>query len=112
RTDPTVSRLRQPGPAEPRRPLPPELDPRRGRPAQGDGGYGLDDPDPYRYVPGGGEPPRPPRRGAGQRVLFGVKLVAAAMSVLVLLASGYLWWVYRDFNGKVARVNAIGASTV
>jgi LCP family protein required for cell wall assembly len=35
---------------------------------------------------------------------------AAFLSVLVLFASGVMWFLYRDFTTKVDRVNAIGAT--
>jgi LCP family protein required for cell wall assembly len=62
-------------------------------------------------------PPGPPRRPAGRRtpagwLLFGAKVTAGFLSVAVLATSGFLWFLYRDFNSKVSRVNAIGSSTV
>jgi LCP family protein required for cell wall assembly len=41
-------------------------------------------------------------------VLAGLRVGAAILSVLVLVASGLMWFLYRDFTGKVGRVNAIG----
>jgi LCP family protein required for cell wall assembly len=144
-----VSTPREPsGPIDPRQPLPPELDPRRGYSDRGPSRYdagasgsawppaGSGDRynDLYGWsgeqVPGaagpggGGRPPVPPRqppgrpgqpgrrRTAGQRLVFGIKLVAGITSLAVLAASGYLWYLYRDFNSKVDRVNAIGEATV
>ncbi|HYT10524.1 MAG TPA: LCP family protein, partial [Mycobacteriales bacterium] len=103
-----------------RRQLPPELDPRRGQPAGPPHGrpprqpsYGQPNGPSYRR--GGGEPPIPPdggwpprRRGRGASVLAGLRIAAAVLSVLVLVASGFMWFLYRDFTGKVGRVNAIG----
>jgi LCP family protein required for cell wall assembly len=150
-----VSTPREPGPIDPRQPLPPELDPRRaergrvghGRPWQDEAGAGAGSPwaptpgsgdrygDLYGWAddrsgtdwapagpagPGGPRPPAPPGRPRrvpagrtpGQRFLLGIKVLAGILSVSVLAASGYLYFLYRDFNGKVGRVNAIGQSTV
>jgi LCP family protein required for cell wall assembly len=41
-------------------------------------------------------------------VLAGLRVAAAILSVVVLVASGLMWFLYRDFTGKVGRVNAIG----
>jgi len=38
--------------------------------------------------------------------------VAAALSVTVLLVSGFLWFGYRHLNARIGRVDAIGAPTV
>jgi len=136
-----VSTPREPsGPQGPRRPLPPELDPRRGRPAHG-GRPHADSPAPHRgapasgrapgYPPAAGRPPgyapeapperrpgtyppvRPPgRRTPSQLALLTVKVLAAGLSVIVLLVSGLLWFGYRNLNAKIGRVDAIGSSTV
>jgi LCP family protein required for cell wall assembly len=45
-------------------------------------------------------------------MLLAAKVLAGFLSVAVLATSGFLWFLYRDFNGKVSRVNAIGKSTV
>jgi len=136
-----VSTPREPsGPQGPRRPLPPELDPRRGRPAHG-GRPHADSPAPHRGAPASGRAPgyppaagRPPgyapeapperrpgtyppvrprgRRTPGQLALLTVKVLAAGLSVIVLLVSGFLWFGYRNLNAKIGRVDAIGSSTV
>jgi LCP family protein required for cell wall assembly len=41
-------------------------------------------------------------------VVAGLRVAAAVLSVMVLVASGLMWFLYRDFTGKVGRVNAIG----
>ncbi len=41
-------------------------------------------------------------------MLAGLRFAAAILSVLVLVLSGLMWFLYRDFTGKVDRVNAIG----
>jgi LCP family protein required for cell wall assembly len=127
---------------DPRAPLPPELDPRRGRPAQAGrtrGGHGPGDRgDPGGRLaghppvdgPSGYPPPAPPgplappgigrrrrgqppgRRGAGHLALLAIKVLAAATSVVVLLVSGFLWLGYRNLNARIGRVDAIGRSTV
>jgi LCP family protein required for cell wall assembly len=43
-------------------------------------------------------------------VVAGLRVAGVVLSVLVLVASGLMWFLYRDFTGKVARVNAIGAT--
>ena len=93
-----------PGRRDPR--LPADLDP-RGRPGEyapyGLGGY---EPEEGPYGPPTGR--RSERR---QSPLLGAAKVAAAfLSVLVLLASGVMWVLYRDFTGNVGRVDAIGAT--
>ena len=35
-------------------------------------------------------------------------MAGAALSVLVLVASGLMWFLYKDFTGNIGRVNAIG----
>ena len=85
--------------------LPPELDP-RGPQAGGyrpDGLGGYDAPDAGRDPYG-----RPDRRGPERSPLLSALRVAGAfLSVLVLVASGILWFLYRDFTAKVERVDAI-----
>ncbi|HEY6749618.1 MAG TPA: LCP family protein, partial [Mycobacteriales bacterium] len=94
--------------------LPPDLDP-RGRQAGSYSPEGLSGYD----VPGGRPPGGPPpgRRGTaggpqrGNPVLRAARFAAAFLSVLVLVASGVMWFLYRDFSTKVDRVNAIGATS-
>lgn len=143
----------EPGSTDPRRPLPPELDPRgrpgpgrshpvgpasgpRGNPPSGSIAgagsgdrygdlYGWSDDRAAELPPGPPVGPRPPgpggpggpgrpggRRTSRQRVALFAKIVAGIVSVAVLVSSGFLYFLYRDFNGKVSRVNAIGKSTV
>jgi LCP family protein required for cell wall assembly len=186
-----VSTPREPGPSDPRQPLPPELDPRgrsgRGRPPEPGGGSARPQPRPPAGPPpssrgqsggpsggsGGGSSggqsgggwsggggggsgdrygdlygwsderaadlppvgprlPRPPTGGSGgsggsggfggpgggrqrtskQKAALAAKIVAGVVSLAVLVTSGFLYFLYRDFNSKVTRVNAIGKSTV
>ena len=44
---------------------------------------------------------------AGSGARLGLKLVAAALSVVVLLGSGYAWATYRNFAANVTHVDAI-----
>jgi LCP family protein required for cell wall assembly len=122
---------RRPGPD---RDLPPELDPRGGAPRRagrgpGEAGRGRrsgpqpglpPDLDPRNREqrigpraggPAGWEPYPPPARSRGRGrhpLLAALRVVAAALSVLVLVASGLMWFLYRDFTGNIDRVNAIG----
>ena len=93
--------------------LPPHLDPRRGRPSRT-----------QRQQPAGSEyanlPPnldprgRNARRAAERRrrnsratvhgALLGVKIVAAALSLMVVLGSGWAWATYRHFNNNIKRL--------
>jgi LCP family protein required for cell wall assembly len=84
--------------------LPPDLDPRGGsyRP-DGLGGYDV----PVANGSGGGRPPRVRRHSP---LVGALRVSAAFLSVLVLVASGVMWFLYRDFSTKVDRVNAIGAT--
>jgi LCP family protein required for cell wall assembly len=41
-------------------------------------------------------------------VVAGLRVAAAVLSVMVLLASGLMWFLYKDFTGNIDRVNAIG----
>ena len=121
------------GPRPPRRELPPELDPRgraggsRGPDAR-EAGHGARRPvrsglppdldprggeqrlgPPARPGGPGGWDPYPPARGRRRHpVVAGLRVAAAVLSVLVLVTSGLMWFLYRDFTGKVGRVNAIG----
>ena len=80
--------------------LPPDLDPRGGEQRLGP---------PARTGGPGGWEPYPPARGRRRHpVVAGLRVAAAVLSVLVLVASGLMWFLYRDFTGKVGRVNAIG----
>jgi len=113
---------------DPNRPLPPELDPRGRRPAPGGGrmpapaGRMPAGARPAAGVPPAGRPPAYPpaapvapqrhRRTGAQLALRWVKVAAAALSVIVLLASGFLWFSYRSLNAKIDRVDAIGSPTV
>ncbi len=59
---------------------------------------------------GPGRDPRPGRRRpAGW--LIGVRLLAAGLSLAVLVGGGWAWAVYRNFDAHLNRVNAIGGST-
>ncbi|MEN3356269.1 MAG: hypothetical protein V7637_251 [Mycobacteriales bacterium] len=146
-----MSTPREPGPLDPRQPLPPELDPRgrsgRAQPQPqpigqpigtgGDGSWGSagsgdrygdlygwsDERTGANLPPAGPRPPVPPRRTGGsggsgggrtprQRAALIAKIGAAIVSLALLVSSGFLYFLYRDFNGKVSRVNAIGKSTV
>jgi LCP family protein required for cell wall assembly len=97
---------RPPGPRGGGPGLPPELDP-RGR-AGGYSPYGLggyDTPPPDR-------PPAPPpgRTRRHSPLVSALRVSGAFLSVLVLVASGILWFLYRDFSTKVDRVDAIGST--
>ena len=82
--------------------LPPELDPRGAYRPDGLAGYDVPAPD-----RASGRPTRPRRHS---RLVAALRVSAAFLSVLVLLASGVMWFLYRDFTTKVDRVNAIGAT--
>jgi LCP family protein required for cell wall assembly len=107
--------------------LPPHLDPRRGRPSRsrssrpvtnpgtaGQGGYR--DAVPAARTADGLPPHLDPRRG-GRRAApgrstgslwhgaaLGLRIVAAALSLLVLVGSGWAWATYRSFNANIKRV--------
>src|ERR671912_215580 len=83
--------------------LPPDLDP-RGREQR------LGPADPGGPGPGGpaGWDPYPVRRR--HPALAALRVLGAALSVLVLVTSGLMWFLYRDFTGNIGRVNAIGAT--
>lgn len=105
------------------RELPPDLDPHRGRPTRsqqrqagrrsnaGDGrgqGYQSLPPDMDPRTPGR-SPVR--RRGTATRGVFlGVKIMAATLSLAVLVGSGWAWATFRTFTGNIRRVD-IGAHT-
>jgi LCP family protein required for cell wall assembly len=101
--------------------LPPHLDPRRGRPsrsrssrpAANQGGYR--DPIPAARnaddLPPQLDPRRGGRRAAGRSTgslwhgaTLGLRIVAAALSLLVLVGSGWAWATYRSFNANIKRV--------
>jgi LCP family protein required for cell wall assembly len=82
--------------------LPPELDPRGAYRPDGLAGYDVPAPD-----RASGRPTRPRRHSP---LVTALRVSAAFLSVLVLLASGVMWFLYRDFTTKVDRVNAIGAT--
>ena len=87
--------------------LPPELDP-RGRRAGDYAPYGLSG---YEPEPGPYGPPAGDRKDRRQHpALAAAKVAAAFLSVLVLVASGVLWVLYKDFTGNVDRVDAIGST--
>jgi LCP family protein required for cell wall assembly len=77
----------------PSTPLPPELDPRGPRAARA-----------RETEPGGGGR----RRGdVTSGVLLGVRIVAATLSLAILVGAGYAWANYRQLDNKVRRVQAI-----
>ncbi|HTZ45490.1 MAG TPA: LCP family protein [Jatrophihabitans sp.] len=110
--------------------LPPHLDPRGGRPRRSDrhqrGGGQQSNQQPRNQQPGGLPPQLDPRgrsarraaerrtrtRGATARgVLLGVKIVAAAMSLAVVLGSGWAWATYRSFNSNIKRLQITSSSS-
>jgi LCP family protein required for cell wall assembly len=84
--------------------LPPELDPRGPGAYRPEGLRGYDVPASNRAP---GRPSRPRRHSP---LVGALRYSAAFLSVLVLLASGVMWFLYRDFTTRVDRVNAIGAT--
>jgi LCP family protein required for cell wall assembly len=88
--------------------LPPDLDPRgRANAYSPEGLSGYDLPEPGRPDPGRRGSRRSRRHGP---VIGALRIAAAFLSVLVLVASGVMWFLYRDFSTKVDRVDAIGAT--
>ena len=84
----------------PSTPLPPELDPRGRRAA--------------RRAAGSSNRRAAHGRGSGilgSGVWLGVQIVAAVMSLMVLLGSGYAWATYRNFAANVTHVDAIAPSS-
>ena len=82
--------------------LPPDLDPRGAYRPEGLSGYD---------VPAANRSPgRPTRPRRHSPLVAALRVSAAFLSVLVLVASGVMWFLYRDFTTKVDRVNAIGAT--
>ncbi|HEV7655717.1 MAG TPA: LCP family protein, partial [Mycobacteriales bacterium] len=53
---------------------------------------------------------RPPRTRRHSRLVGALRVAAAFLSTVVLVASGVMWFLYRDFTTKVDRVNAIGST--
>lgn len=104
--------------------LPPHLDPRRGRPSRNGRPENVR---PDNVRPGSGSLPpnldprgRNARRAAERRrrngqatmhgALIGVKIVAAALSLAVVLGSGWAWASYRKFNANIKRLNISSSS--
>ncbi|MFL6164591.1 MAG: LCP family protein [Jatrophihabitantaceae bacterium] len=101
--------------------LPPHLDPRRGRPPRTQRQQPPNSE--YATLPPNLDPRgRSARRAAERRrrngqatvrgALLGVKIVAAALSLAVVLGSGWAWATYRKFNADIRRVQIISRSTV
>ncbi|MGI8880141.1 MAG: LCP family protein [Jatrophihabitans sp.] len=108
RTPPGADGLPDPG-----APLPPDLDPRGRRVARAEARERQDPGAPGRAAGG----VLPPRRTAHRRrgdvlggALLGVRVVAALVSLAILVGAGYAWASYRQFNSTVQRVNAINKS--
>ena len=104
--------------------LPPHLDPRRGRPPRNSQQRPRNQNDRARNEQaqyGSSLPPqldprgRSARRAAERRrrnsratahgALIGVKILAGALSLAVLLGSGWAWATYRNFNANIKRLN-------
>ncbi len=81
--------------------LPPDLDPRGPGAYRPEGLRGYD-------VPAASRAPGRPRRNSP--LIGALRVSAAFLSVLVLVASGVMWFLYRDFSTRVDRVDAIGAT--
>lgn len=102
--------------------LPPHLDPRGSRPRRGDWHQQSrgQRPGDQRAAAGGGLPPgldprgRSARRAAERRnrargatahgAILGAKVVAAALSLAVVVGSGWAWASYRSFNSNIQRL--------
>jgi LCP family protein required for cell wall assembly len=93
--------------------LPPHLDPRRGRPSRPDR---EQQPAGHASLPPHLDPRgRSARRAAERRqrnsratvhgALLGLKIVAAALSLAVVLGSGWAWATYRNFNANIKRLD-------
>lgn len=109
--------------------LPPHLDPRRGRPTrsqrrQEEARQGRREREaqyqdyvslPPQLDPRGNGGRRSGRRGRGSGTahgaLLGVKIVAAALSLVVLVGSGWAWATYRNFTANIKRVDISGHTT-
>jgi len=112
---------RDPRSHNPRRPpLPANLDPRRGQPRnppppppyRPPHPSAQHPPPPYRPAPPRPGPPWPasgsPQPGrAGRRLAIGAQVTAGLLSAVILVASGWLWLLFRQFNAVVNRVDAI-----
>ncbi|HEX2902136.1 MAG TPA: LCP family protein [Jatrophihabitans sp.] len=101
--------------------LPPHLDPRRGRgprtsrPTQREPEYREYTTLPPELDPRGRSGRRAAERarrgnGTARGALLGVKVLAAALSLAVVLGSGWAWATYRNFTGSIKRVD-IGGHT-
>jgi LCP family protein required for cell wall assembly len=92
--------------------LPPHLDPRRGRPARTPDGRsqrpGASDGLPPELDPRRGGRRAAPSRGRNSSLwhgaTLGLRIVAAALSLAVLVGSGWAWATYRNFNANIKRV--------
>jgi LCP family protein required for cell wall assembly len=94
--------------------LPPHLDPRRGRPArarssrQQPADYRDPASLPPQLDPRGGARRAAPNRGTNHSLwhgaALGLRVVAAAVSLVVLVGSGWAWATYRSFNANIKRV--------
>ncbi|HEX4728088.1 MAG TPA: LCP family protein, partial [Jatrophihabitans sp.] len=106
--------------------LPPHLDPRRGRPSRSrstrpanrgpvnQAGYrdavpaarNANDLPPHLDPRRGGRRAAPGRSSGSLRhgAALGLRIVAAALSLLVLVGSGWAWATYRSFNANIKRV--------
>src|SRR5262249_9228525 len=101
-----------------------DLDPRRGQrrppPADhpgagyattaeaGPGGYPVPAPGGTGYRSPPRRPAAPPRPRSGRRrAVLVTKVIAGLLSGVVLVASGWLWVLVRQFNTSVNRINAI-----
>src|SRR5262249_47737874 len=107
--------------SDPRNPngdLPPELDPRAGRPPRRPSG------DAERAAPPASSRPARPDRPAQQapkqpvapgviphRTAVGLKIIAAVASVAVLITSGALWGYWRNFNAHVNHLGSVPQNT-
>ncbi|HVX46670.1 MAG TPA: LCP family protein [Mycobacteriales bacterium] len=98
-------------------PLPPHLDPRRGQTSRRSSGSGRSPAGRSagrrssrsaapavagRHSRSAGRPARTRRRSSPWATA--IKVIAAVVSIVVLVTSGVMWGFYRDFNGKVERL--------
>ena len=96
-----------PNPPAPRaRRLPPQPD------ALGTLGVVADERD-FPRPPGGPGPGAGPRPAGPtiSRAVLGARIVAAFLSLAVLIGAGWSWSTYRNFNDRIARVDAITQTT-
>ncbi|MGI8667472.1 MAG: LCP family protein [Jatrophihabitans sp.] len=104
--------------------LPPHLDPRRGQPRRSPRNPQPPAPEDHSVLPpqldprGGRAQARraPGRRSAGgssvlHGAALGLRIVAAALSLVVLVGSGWAWATYRSFNANIKRVQISTHST-